>query len=87
MALYKTTVTLTLFDTIMGTDRHENDIRRKGRPAGRGKEGTNLRDASAVHNAEEEKEVRNRYLDDDGTPADDAKLRHPNRNPDKGTEE
>lgn len=87
LALYKTTVTLTLFDTIMGTDRHENDIRRKGRPAGRGKEGTNLRDASAVHNAEEEKEVRNRYLDDDGTPADDAKLRHPNRNPIKGTEE
>lgn len=71
----------------MGTDRHENDIRRKGRPAGRGKEGTNLKDAFAVHDAAEEKQVSDRYLDEDGALGDKAKAKHPNRNPDKGTEE
>lgn len=71
----------------MGTDRHENDIRRKGRPAGRGKSGTNLRDASAVNDAEEEKAVRDRFLNDEGAVADDSKIKHPNRNPDKGTQD
>lgn len=72
----------------MGTDRHENDIRRKGRPGGRGKSGTNLADAFAVHNAEQDKQVANRYLDEEGKPAGaNAKLKHPNRNPDKGTQE
>jgi len=70
----------------MGTDRHENDIRRKGRAAGHGKTSTNLKDAFAVNDAATEKAVTDRYLDNDGTPADDSKLRHPNRNPDKGTE-
>jgi len=71
----------------MGTDRHESDIRRKGRPAGRGKTGTNLKDAFAVNNPEEEKEISDRYLDEDGTLADQAKAKHPNRNPDKGTQD
>ncbi len=70
----------------MGTDRHENDIKRKGRPAGRGKAGTNLKDAFAVNDPAQEKAMRDRYLDEDETPADDAKVRHPNRNPDKGTQ-
>lgn len=71
----------------MGTDRHESDIRRKGRPAGRGKTGTNLKDAFAVNDAKEEKQVSDRYLNEDGTLADNVKAAHPNRNPDKGTQD
>lgn len=72
----------------MGTDKHENDIKRKGRPAGRGKTGTNLRDAFAVHSVEEENQLTNRYLDTEGKPAgENAQLKHPNRNPDKGTQD
>ncbi|MBK1438496.1 hypothetical protein JHJ32_00725 [Parapedobacter sp. ISTM3] len=71
----------------MGTDRHENDIRRKGRPAGRGKGGTNLRDAFAVTNPEGEQQVTDRYLEDEETPAQNVRVKNPNRNPDKGTQD
>jgi|GEM_PF-533192 hypothetical protein len=72
----------------MGTDKHENDIKRKGRPAGRGKAGTNLTDAFAVHDIEQDNQITNRYLGDEGGSAEQStKLKHPNRNPDKGTQD
>jgi hypothetical protein len=68
----------------MGTDRHENDIKRKGRPSGDGKEGTNLRDAFAVNDIDEENKTAEKYLDDNGEPGENVRTKHPNRNPDKG---
>lgn len=72
----------------MGTDKHENDIRRKGRPAGRGKGGTNLADAFAVNNPDEDQKIADRYLQDEGeAPAQHVPVKNPNRNPDKGTQD
>lgn len=72
----------------MGTDKHESDIKRKGRPAGRGKSGTNLKDAFAVHDIEQENQILDHYLDKEGEPTgENTKLKHPNRNPDKGTQD
>ncbi|MFC3199689.1 hypothetical protein ACFOET_18875 [Parapedobacter deserti] len=71
----------------MGTDKHENDIRRKGRPAGRGKSGTNLRDAFAVNTADEDRQVSDRYLENDKIPAPNVPVKNPNRNPDKDTQD
>ncbi|SFC35137.1 hypothetical protein SAMN05421747_10944 [Parapedobacter composti] len=71
----------------MGTDRHENDIKRKGRPSGKGKSGNNLRDAFAVNELGQEDKTAEKYLEAGEEPAENVRLKNPNRNPNKGNQE
>ncbi len=55
----------------------------KGKPASERSGGTGLKDAPK--DALKDKAIENKYLDDQGEPADNVKVQNPNRNLDKDT--
>jgi hypothetical protein len=68
----------------MGKNTHGGFAPPKGKPTGNGRESGGLNEAFAGTDPETENEVRAKYLDEDGTPAENAEVKHLNRHPHKG---
>ena len=71
----------------MAKRENVNDIPRKGKPSGNGRENEGLNEAFAGTDPETENEIRAEYIDDKtGEPADNVEVKHPNRHLHKGEE-
>lgn len=57
----------------------------QGKPTGDQRGGTGLKDVNREE--AEDQEIEDKYLDEEGQPGDQVKVRHENRNTDKGRED
>lgn len=70
----------------MAKNQNNNFVPPKGRPSGTGREGSGLKKAFAVNDLQKDNELAEQYTEKEDQPSSNVRVRHPNRNVDKGRE-
>ena len=68
----------------MGKDKNGKFVPAKGKPSGEGNPRAGLKPLNDIDNIEDQLEKEENYTDGPDVPAANVKVRHPNRNVDKG---